>query len=436
MNELRILYNLIERSKGFAFDFEAVDRETGKPTVNPLVARPTLLSISTGTTKVVAMCLEWSEEAKKYLQYLLGQPHLTAVAHYGNYDFPVAHWNGIDLEKSKATWSDTRLLCWLQFEEDDLGLKNQVMKHLAHKMQSFKSAAESEFAKRAKDLKTELKRLPIEMRKQLQAEKRELREQLKETKTAIDATFKGELTATEIRTKKKEATAAMAVYVERAEAGLQQAAKDREGDLHTLIKENTALAWKMFRKYAVDDAKQTWRLYKKMHSWVLREKLGRWLGVELANYRQSILMGIRGAYVDQDLARKMIDVSAPLLEEFQANVFNMAKQEFNLNSAVQMAEVLYRDLGISPLPGTGRSNLPGLRDKPWGYNADKEVLERIDHPIGRAILDFRSVYTIFSNFMKGFLKQAQEDPLDKSRVHVNFNSTGAKTGRWSSSTQS
>jgi DNA polymerase-1 len=192
----------------------------------------------------------------------------------------------------------------------------------------------------------------------------------------------------------------------------------------------------MFRKYAVDDAKQTWRLYRKTRRWVHRAKMDRWLGVELANYRQSIMMGIRGSYVDQRIAEEMIGISTPLIEEFQANVYNMAKQEFNLNSAVQMAEVLYRDLGIRPLPGTGRSNLPGLVDKPWGYNADKEVLERIDHPIGQAILDFRSVYVIFSNFMQGFLKQAREDPLGKSRVHVNFNSTGTVTGRWSSSTQS
>lgn len=436
MDELRILYNLIERSKGFAFDFECVDRETGKPTVNPLAARPTLLSIATGTTKVVALCLEWSDEVKRYLRYLLSQSHLTAVAHYGNYDFPVAHWNGIDLEESKATWSDTRLLCWLQFEEEDLGLKSLVMKHLEHKMQGFKSAAESDFAQRAKDLKKELKRLPIEMRKQLQATKRELRAQLKEEKHAIEAAWKGKIKQKEVNAKKKEATADMARRVEEAEEELQGAADARAYDIKGLVKENEALSWKVFRKYAVDDAKQTWRLYKKMLGWVRREKLSRWLRVELANYRQSIMMGIRGAYVDQGLAQEMIEISAPLIKEFQANVYNMAKQEFNINSGVQMAEVLYRDLGIRPLPGTGRSKLPGLIDKDWGFNADKEILERLDHPIGQAILDFRSVHTIFSNFMKGFLKQAQEDPLDQSRVHVNFNSTGTVTGRWSSSTQS
>jgi DNA polymerase I-like protein with 3'-5' exonuclease and polymerase domains len=436
MDELRILYNLIERSKGFAFDFECVDRETGKPTVNPLAARPTLLSIATGVNKVAALCLEWSDRARKYLQYLLSQSHLTAVAHYGNYDFPVAHWNGIDLEESKATWSDTRLLCWLQFEEDDLGLKNQVMKHLDYKMQGFKSAAESDFAQRAKDLKKELKRLPIEMRKQFQAAKRELKAQLKETKHAIEASWKGKIKQKEINAKKKKATAETEVEIERVEDALQIAADERADDIKVLVAENEALSWKVFRKYAVDDAKQTWRLYRKTRRWVHREKMNRWLRVELANYRQSIMMGIRGAYVDQGLAQEMIGVSTPLLDEFQANVFNMAKREFNINSAVQMAEVLYRDLGIRPLPGTGRSKLAGLIDKEWGYNADKEVLERIDHPIGQAILDFRSVHTIFSNFMKGFLKQAQEDPLKKSRVHVNFNSTGTVTGRWSSSTQS
>jgi DNA polymerase I-like protein with 3'-5' exonuclease and polymerase domains len=433
MNELRILYNLIERSKGFAFDFEAVDRETGKPTVNPLVARPTLLSIATGTTKVVALCLEWGDEARKYLRYLLAQPHLTAVAHYGNYDYPVAHWNGIDLEETKATWSDTRLLCWLKAEEDDLGLKELVWQHLEYRMQSFKSAAGSEFAKRAKDLKKELKRLPIEMRKQITLMKRELRESLKEEKRAIDAAFKGKMKQKDISAKKRSATEDMARNIALGITEIEEASDNREKTLKELIVENEALSWKVFRKYAVDDAKQTWRLYKKMFAWVKREKLGRWLGVELANYRESILMGVRGSYVNQDMAREMIAVSEPLLAEFQANVFNMAKQEFNINSGVQMAEVLYRDLGIDPLPGTGRSKLPGLIGKEWGFNADKEVLERIDHPIGRAILDFRSVHTIFSNFMKGFLKQAQEDPLNQSRVHVNFNSTGAVTGRWSSS---
>jgi len=435
MDELRILYNLIERSRGFAFDFEAVDEE-GRPTVNPLIARPTLLSIATGTTKVVALCLEWDDRAKKYLRYLLSQSHLTAVAHYGNYDFPVAHWNGIDLEETKATWSDTRLLCWLQSEENDLGLKSLVMQHLDHRMQSFKSASDSEFAMRTKDLKKELKRLPIEVRKQIQAMKHELRELLKGEKNAIDTAWKGKIKVKDIVTKKNEAAAAMEHGVDVAVQVIEQAAKNREADILTLVNENDKLAWKMFRKYAVDDAKQTWRLFRKMMGWVKREKLSRWLDVELANYRQSIMMGVRGSYVNQDLARKMIAISEPLLDEFRSNVFNMAEREFNINSGVQMAEVLYKELGIQPVLGTGRSSLPGLVGKPWGFNADKEALERIDHPIGQAILDFRSVYTILSNFMKGFLKQAREDPQGKSRVHVNFNSTGTVTGRWSSSTQS
>jgi len=435
MNQLRILYNLIERSKGFAFDFEAVDRVTGKPTVNPLVARPTLLSIATGTTKVVAMCMEWGKEAEGYLRYLLSQPHLTAVAHYGNYDFPVAHWNGIDLEESKATWADTRLLCWLQSEESDLGLKDQAMQQLGYKMQGFKSANESDFAQRAKALRKEIKRLPIEMRKQIKDITRDLKAELKETKHAIDVAW-SDLPQKEINAKKQAAAADTMTEIDNASANIAVLGKQREVDIETLIKENEGLAWKVFRKYAVDDAKQTWRLYRKLQGWVRREKLLRWLAVELSNYRQSIMMGIRGAYVDQDLATEMIDVSEPLLAEFRANVFNMAKREFNLNSAVDMAEVLYRDLGIAPIPGTGRSRLPALVDKTWGFNADKEALERIDHPIGQAILDYRSVYTIFSNFMTGFLKQAQEDPQGKSRVHVNFNSTGTVTGRWSSSTQS
>lgn len=434
MDELRILYNLIERSGGFAFDFEATD-EKGRPTTDPLRAKPTLLSIATGTRKVSSVCLEWSERAKKYLRYLLSRSELTAVAHYGNFDFPVAHWNGVDLEVSKATWSDTRLLCWMQSEEEDLGLKSQIEKHFGYKMSSFKSASESEFAQKAQSLKKELERLPVEMRKTLKSIKAELKAELKEEKRAIDQEWRGKIKTKEISAKKKEATAEMEKALAAATESVEKSFEERAKVLKGIIKNSEDLAWQNFRKYAIDDAKQTWRLYQKMMRWVKKEKLSQWLDVELANYRQSILMGLRGAYIDQSMAKKMIAVSKPILEEFEATIFNMAKREFNVRSSAQLAEVLYRDLGVKPPPGTGRSNLPAIKNEPWGYNADREVLERIDHPIGQAILNYRSVHTIFSNFMKGFLEQAKNDPLGKSRIHVNFNSTGTVTGRWSSSTQ-
>ena len=433
-NELRRFWNVAHQVGGFAFDFESVD-EKGRPTTNSMEARPILLSLATGKNRPYrALVMEWDETASKFLRGLLHQP-ITAVAHYHNYDSLQAHWIGcIDLHKVTARLADTRILCWLYNEEEDLDLKTQVWKKLGYRMVSFKEATvDSEFNRAVLSLQNELTGLQKAGRENERILKREGRELTKLRKTHIDELMRGVIKVKEINELKRSAAAEVLELVKEKIEFLHDRIQRETIRIEVLIKKNQTLAFKLFRKYALDDAIQCWRLYRKMMRWVKKANMERWLEIEEANHKRSLLMTVDGATVNQKKTQSLKERSEPLLDEFEADIFNIAKRKFNVRSNKDLPEVLYKDMGIVPPEGTKPSKVVGIVGEPWAFSTRTEVLERIEHPITQAILNYRSVHTIYKNFMVGLYIQAQTDPDERSRVHVIFNSTGTKTGRWSSS---
>lgn len=433
-SELRRFWNVAKFTGGFAFDFESVDAQ-GRPTTDPMVARPVLLSLATGRHRPYrAMCMEWNQEASEFLRGLLKQPDLTAVAHYHNYDLMQAHWIGcVDIHAVKASIADTRILCWLYNEEEDLDLKTQVWKKLHHRMVSFKEATSgSEFNVAISILQNELEGLSKEFRLKTVALRRQVRETIRARKHEIEA-LRGQLKGKEINEKKKQVAAELEAECNRDIAEIENYTQQKTVLLLAKIEQNQQLQAKLFKKYAIDDAIQCWRLYLKMMRWVRKEKLEHWLVIEEANHKRAMIMTADGALVNQDKTVALQRRSEPLLEEFKADIFNIAKRQFKVNSNKELPEVLYKDLGIVPPAGTKPSKCASIAGEPWAFSTRTEVLQRIDHPIAQAILDYRSVNTIYQNFMLGLHEQAKNDPDKKSRVHVTFNSTGTVTGRWTSS---
>lgn len=90
----------------------------------------------------------------------------------------------------------------------------------------------------------------------------------------------------------------------------------------------------------------------------------------------------------------------------------------NFESPVQLAIVLY---DILKVPVVDKRN-------PRGTGAD--ILEQIDNPICKAILDNRSFNKVLSTYIDKLPEQAKKYP-DK-RIHCKFNQYGADTGRVSS----
>ena len=126
-----------------------------------------------------------------------------------------------------------------------------------------------------------------------------------------------------------------------------------------------------------------------------------------------------------------IKVSIEKLEEFSAHcqkmietckksVFAACGKEFNLNSPMQLGEVLYTKLGITE-----------VKKKTGKYTTGAEVLEKLTdkYPVVNDILKFRFYQKLNSNYLEGFRPLIDR----KSTVHSTFNQTSTSTGRLSSS---
>ncbi|HET8525403.1 MAG TPA: DNA polymerase I, partial [Actinomycetota bacterium] len=121
-------------------------------------------------------------------------------------------------------------------------------------------------------------------------------------------------------------------------------------------------------------------------------------------------------YLD-DMAEGVRDKMATL----KAEIYELAGEEFNLNSPPQLRAILYEKLQLSPGKKTPKGQL----------STDASVLEKLRdvHPIVDAILSWRELDKLNSTYLDALPRQV--DPRD-GRVHTTFNQTGAATGRLSS----
>ena len=96
-----------------------------------------------------------------------------------------------------------------------------------------------------------------------------------------------------------------------------------------------------------------------------------------------------------------------------------AGQEFNVNSTLQLREILFDKLGLTPQKKTKT-----------GFSTDASSLEKLlgQHPIIEHLLRYREVEKLRSTYGEGLLAEVGPD----GRIHATFNQTVARTGRLSS----
>ncbi len=115
-----------------------------------------------------------------------------------------------------------------------------------------------------------------------------------------------------------------------------------------------------------------------------------------------------------ELGRKML--------ELEQRAYQEAGQPFNLGSPKQIGDILFTQKG-----------LPVLRKTPGGApSTDEETLEQLalDHPIARAILDYRGMAKLKSTYTD---KLPQMVHPVTGRVHTSYSQATAVTGRLASS---
>ncbi|UCF81008.1 MAG: DNA polymerase I [Acidobacteriota bacterium] len=111
------------------------------------------------------------------------------------------------------------------------------------------------------------------------------------------------------------------------------------------------------------------------------------------------------------------------LQTLGAEIFDMAGEEFNLNSPRQLAKILYEKLSLPVLKKTAKTK---------AASTGTEVLELLvaEHPIAQKILDYRQKTKLKSTYVDALPRLAHPQT---GRVHTSYNQCVAATGRLSSS---
>ena len=107
------------------------------------------------------------------------------------------------------------------------------------------------------------------------------------------------------------------------------------------------------------------------------------------------------------------------IAQLEAEIYQSAGGQFNINSPKQLGKVLFEDLG-----------LPVKKKTKSGYSTNAEVLEslRYEHPVVDMVLQYRTLAKLNSTYCEGLLKVIADD----GRIHSSFNQTETRTGRISS----
>ena len=107
------------------------------------------------------------------------------------------------------------------------------------------------------------------------------------------------------------------------------------------------------------------------------------------------------------------------IDTLRSNIWQLAGEEFNINSPKQLGDVLFEKLMLP----SGKKTKTG-----WSTNAD--VLEKLrgKHPIIEMVLDYRMLTKLKSTYADGLIKHIDGD----GRIRTRFQMTVTDTGRLSS----
>ncbi len=127
-----------------------------------------------------------------------------------------------------------------------------------------------------------------------------------------------------------------------------------------------------------------------------------------------------GMYADEDELNKFGDKLKEQLEIKTKIIYEMAGEEFNINSTKQLGEILFEKM-----------KLPVVKKTKNGYSTDVDVLEKLksEDPIISEILDYRQLMKLNSTYVEGL--KPYINPKNK-RIHSFFHQTITATGRISS----
>ena len=175
-------------------------------------------------------------------------------------------------------------------------------------------------------------------------------------------------------------------------------------------------------KYAAEDADITLRLWQtlkpKLHSvgvTTVYETLERPLVPVLAQMERY------GVKVDRDTLSRMSNAFAQKMAGLEAELYEMAGREFNVQAPGQVGTILFEEMGLEG----------GKKTKTGQWSTPADALEDLatEHDFPARILDYRQLAKLKSTYT-----DALQDHInaDTGRVHTSYSIAGANTGRLAS----
>lgn len=174
--------------------------------------------------------------------------------------------------------------------------------------------------------------------------------------------------------------------------------------------------------YAQDNA---FSIYKLTQFWLKdlsSEELKLHDEVELPLTHILAQMEYDGVALDVDYMSELSEYMTQKAEDLQAKIYEIAGEEFNINSPKQVGEVLYEKLNIQLKKKRGKA-------KP---STNVEVLEELasEYPICRYLIDYRKYTKLRTTYTDALPLLVS---LKDRRIHTTYNQTVTATGRLSSS---
>lgn len=107
--------------------------------------------------------------------------------------------------------------------------------------------------------------------------------------------------------------------------------------------------------------------------------------------------------------------------EIEQKIYELSGEQFNVNSPLQMSQILFEKLGLP---------VKGIKKTSRGYSTGAKELEKLkdEHPVIKEIIHYRETMKLLSTYIAPLLEQVAAD----GRIHSTFTQNVTATGRLSS----
>ena len=131
-------------------------------------------------------------------------------------------------------------------------------------------------------------------------------------------------------------------------------------------------------------------------------------------------MQYNGIYVNKEELIEFGEILKKEIQKLTNNIYELAGEEFNINSTKQLGNILFEKL-----------KLPVKKKTKNGYSTDVEVLEKLknEHEIIEKILEYRQLVKLNSTYVEGLIPYIYKND---QKIHSYFHQTVTATGRISS----